>query len=109
MRKFLLSAAVSLLLGTPVLAETVPDLPFGSDEPQSQIQWDNLVAKANQYRLSHQGAAAMVAAPEAAGSTAAVTGGSATDASPAPAPVAPRAGYFTGGKYKSWDDIRQDR
>jgi len=105
MRKFLLSAVASLLLATPVLAATVPDLPFGSDEPQSQIQWDNLVAKANAYRLGLN-----VAAPASLqGDVAAVKSTTGTDAvQNAPAPVAPRYGAF-GGKYKSWDDIFQDR
>jgi hypothetical protein len=105
MRKILLSAVASLLLATPVLAETVPNLPFGSDEPQSQLQWDDLVAKANAYRLG-------VAAPapkSVQGDTAAVKGATATDAvQTAPASVAPRYGAF-GGKYKTMHDYWEDR
>jgi hypothetical protein len=105
MRKFLLSAVASLLLATPVLAETVPDLPFGSDEPQSQIQWQNLVDKANAYRLGVR--AADPAAMQ--GDTAAVKGATATDAAQtAPALVAPRYGAF-GGKYKTIQDYWEDR
>jgi hypothetical protein len=98
MRKILLSAVASLLLATPVLAETVPNLPFGSDEPQSQIQWDNLVAKANAYRLGLDRTA------PAQGATAAVKGTSATDAvqkAPAPAVIL--------GKYQTIQDYWMDR
>jgi hypothetical protein len=98
MRKFLLSAVASLLLATPVLAATVPDLPFGSDEPQSQIQWDNLVAKANAHRLGLDRTAPMQ------GDTAAIKGATATDAVQSqPAPAAPM------GRYQTMQDYWQDR
>jgi len=107
MRKFLLSAAVSsLLLGTPVLAQTVSNLPFGSDEPQSQIQWQNLVDKANANRLG-LGAGAAAAAQ---GNTAAIKGPTATDANHgAPALVAPSLGYWQTGHYHSALEVKQDR
>jgi hypothetical protein len=106
MRKILLSAAAAAsLLATPVLAQTVSNLPFGSDEPQSQIQWDNLVAQANAHRLGLERAAPA----QAQGDTAAVKGATATDAAHgAPAQVTPRLGAF-GGKYKTMQDYWEDR
>ena len=105
MRKILLSAAVSLLLGTPVLAQTVDNLPYGSDEPQAQAQWDALVAKANSFRQAHE-----QGQTEATGDIAAVNGVIATDAAHgAPAQVAPGLGYWQTGRYHSALEVKQDR
>ena len=49
MSKISMIAVASLLMATPALAQ----LPYGSDEPQSQIQWQQLVDQANAYRTSH--------------------------------------------------------
>ena len=61
MRKILLSATVSLLLGTPAFAGTAATDDLSSDPEVRQVQeWDLLVAKANAERLtrSHDSAAA---------------------------------------------------
>jgi hypothetical protein len=105
MRKILLSAAAAAsLLATPLLAQTVSNLPFGSDEPQSQVQWDALVARANADRLGLG-----IAAPAPAqGDTAAVKSPTKTDATSGGAKSAPQQAAPT-GRYRTMQDYWQDR
>jgi hypothetical protein len=104
MRKFLLTAVASLLLATPVLAQTVSNLQYGSDEPQSQVQWDALVAKANADRVGLKAPAPALAQ----GDIAAVKGNTATDAASAAAKSAPQSRAFP-TYYHSTLEILQDK
>ena len=104
MRKTLLSAAAAAsLFATPVFAQTVANLPFGSDEPQSQIQWDALVAKANANRLGLNAPAPTLAQ----GDIAAVKGPTATDAASGAASVRQPQAFPT--YYHSTLEILQDK
>jgi len=93
MRKLAMTAVAALLVATPVLAQSAN----GSDEPQSAIEWQNLVAKANANRFAGAG-----------GDVAAAHGMMATDASPAPAPATTNTQPVS-GRYQRIDDYRQDR
>ena len=103
MRKFLLSAAAAAsLLAMPAFAQTVDNLPYGSDEPQAQVQWDALVAKANAYRSAQQ------TQTEALGDVASVRGVTATDAAQGADRAAQQPAVFP-SHYHSALEIKQDR
>ena len=103
MRKLLLSAAAAAsLLAMPAFAQTVGNLPYGSDEPQAQAQWDALVGQANAYRSAHQ------PQTQALGDVASVKGVTATDAAQGAARAAQQPFAFP-SHYHSALEIKQDR
>ena len=109
MKKTLLGAAAALLIATPVLAQSIDNTQYSSDDPRSTAQWNALVDQANNYRLGIAPNSSDIAI-ENQGQTAAVKAPTATDAGQAVhGKIVPNTGYFTGGKYNSFQDLWEDR
>lgn len=81
MRKLLTLSALAMLIAAPVFtqaaearAQPVDNMQYETEDPRAQAQWEALVAKANEYRLTHEQG-------KATPDTASVKGVTATDAS----------------------------
>ena len=104
MKNLTMAAFAAVLMATTpiVAAHAYPDA-----ETQDSVDWQNLVAKVNHDRLQTQ---TETGALQNQGDVASVRSNQATDAVQASATNATaNAGYFTGGKYKNFGDLFEDR